>query len=332
MAIARPDSGRHVALLILALALGACSTLYLQPQSRLRTAPALYDSSATMADGYVLPLHFWGSRQQPRALVLGLHGFNDYGTSIASLGEHLAPTGVLTVSYDQRGFGATTYRGRWPGVARLVDDLACMLQLLHERYPGLPIHVFGESMGGALVMTAAAQGRLVHATDLILAAPAVWGRETMNPFVRFALWVGANVLPGLHLTGEGLKIMASDNRAMLLGLGRDPLVIKRTRIDAVNGLTDLMDAALTASQSLHIPTLVLYGAKDQVIPMDPICRFAADLHTHGPGVWQMLTYPNGYHMLTRDLQREVVLRDIERWIAGPASLAQRHGDPSLCKA
>ncbi len=40
--------------------------------------------------------------------------------------------------------------------------------------------------------------------------------------------------------------MPSDNIEMLRALGKDPLVIKRTRIDALKGLVDLMSNAETA--------------------------------------------------------------------------------------
>jgi alpha-beta hydrolase superfamily lysophospholipase len=108
-----------------------------------------------------------------------------------------------------------------------------------------------------------------------------------------------------------LKIMASDNIEMLRGLGRDPLVIKATRVDALYGLADLMDAALADAPKLAAATLVLYGGRDQVVPREPVERMLAKMQ--GPQT-RAAFYEDGYHLLLRDLQAEKPWRDIAAWI------------------
>ena len=149
---------------------------------------------------------------------------------------------------------------------------------------------------------------------VILSAPAVWGRETMPWYQTMMLWISAHIMPGAKLTGRGLKIKASDNIEMLRALGRDPLVIKKTRIDAVYGLTNLMDAALNASDSLKLPMLVLYGEKDEIIPRKPTELMLSRLPESTQDARKVIYYENGYHMLIRDLQAAVVWRDIATWI------------------
>jgi len=123
--------------------------------------------------------------------------------------------------------------------------------------------------------------------------------------------------PWLRLTGEGLKIMASDNIDMLRGLGRDPLVIKATRVDAMYGLVGLMDEALADAGKLSASTFVLYGERDQVVPKEPIARMLESM----PGCPQtrVAFYENGYHLLLRDLQAEQPWRDIAAWIENHGS-------------
>jgi alpha-beta hydrolase superfamily lysophospholipase len=108
-----------------------------------------------------------------------------------------------------------------------------------------------------------------------------------------------------------LKITASDNRDMLLALGRDPLVIKETRLDALYGMVNLMDAALEAGAGFPGPALILYGAQDEIIPKEPMGRIIGALG----GSKRLALYEGGYHMLLRDLRAEVVWADIAAWIA-----------------
>ncbi len=267
-----------------------------------------------MADGYVLPIQSWQPPDPPRAVVLALHGFNEYRDSFTAVGPYLALHGIATYAYDQRGFGATAHRGLWAGTEPLARDAAELSRLLRRAYPGLPVYLLGESMGGAVAI-ATVTGTYRAAVDgVVLIAPAVWGRKLMNPFIRGSLWLLLRTWPSLQLTGRALKIRASSNDEALWRLSRDPLVIKATRVDAVAGLVDLMDTALGALPRLKLPSLILYGAHDQLIPRRSFDILIEALPRRPPARWRAAFYPKGYHMLTRDLGAAVVLRDIVNWV------------------
>jgi alpha-beta hydrolase superfamily lysophospholipase len=152
---------------------------------------------------------------------------------------------------------------------------------------------------------------------VILAAPAVWARSTMPFHQRAALWLGARLFPWARFSGRGLGIQASDNIEMLRALGRDPLFIKETRTDAIYGLVNLMDAALQAAPGIEDETLLLYGAKDEVVPAEPTFAFWRGLPADAAARRRFAYYPEGWHMLLRDLQSEVVIADIAAWIRDP---------------
>lgn len=315
---------RHLALASsIILALWGCGA---RPSSVPDTlAPTLDRSHAVMNDGYPLPFDAWLPEGKARAVVLALHGFNDYRKAFADVGPFLARQGIATYAYDQRGFGDTTFRGLWAGTARMVADVKAMAALLHARYRGLPLYLLGESMGGAVVIAAVTQPDPPETQGIILAAPAVWGRHQMNVVMRTLLWLARHAAPGFRLTGEGLRIKASDNRQMLAALHRDPHIIKATRIDAISGLADLMDTALAAAPRLAVPALILYGEQDEVIPKRPTCRFLGALPYRSARHWRLALYPAGHHMLMRDLQGKMVLSDIASWIADrKAVLASRY--------
>jgi alpha-beta hydrolase superfamily lysophospholipase len=91
------------------------------------------------------------------------------------------------------------------------------------------------------------------------------------------------------------------------------LVIKETRADALWGLTDLMDRGLVAAAGIRQPVLLLYGDKDEIIPRRAVERMVAALAAPK----RIALYPDGWHMLFRDLQREVVWRDVLAWMIEP---------------
>lgn len=328
----RPFSGRGW-LIVALLLVSACApttdrTARLAAIAGVSTAPdptstpRFIDQAFIAADGKRLPLRSWLPQGRAKAVILALHGFNDYSNAFEAPGKAWAKDGIATYAYDQRGFGAAPERGHWPGRAALAVDAVTALRILRVLYPGVPLYLLGESMGGAVavvVMTGESGTPIPDIDGLILAAPAVWGRSTMDLLPRVALWAGVRLMPGLTLTGRGLHIQASDNVPMLRALSRDPLVIKDTRVDTIWGLANLMDAALASAPQLHAPLLLMYGATDEVIPQRSIRRFFRSL-PHDPTDRRSLAYyEHGYHMLMRDLEGPAVIADVAGWVLAPGA-------------
>jgi alpha-beta hydrolase superfamily lysophospholipase len=321
--VASSGHARFCFFLLLLLPVAACAPR-LQPLGPDNVAPALTADALVMDDGVALPLRVWPPREgEPAAVILALHGFNDYSRSFEAPAAYWAGRGIVTYAYDQRGFGQSPHRGLWAGDERMIADLRTALRLVAARHPGTPLYLLGESMGGAGAAAAWTADPPPAVDGIILVAPAVWGRETQGPLQSALLWLAAHSVPWMTLTGEGLDILPSDNFAMLRALGRDPLVIKETRIDAIYGLVGMMDAGWDAAPRLHGPALLLYGAREEVIPEDAALDWlrrlppqAEDPGESGPGNrLRVAVYPDGYHMLLRDLHALAVWNDIAQWIA-----------------
>ncbi len=295
----------------LALPLAACAPTMkapAPPRLESRLAPAHFVAT----DGAVLPMRRWLPESAPaRAVVVALHGFNDYSRAFEMPGEFFRRHGIACYAYDQRGFGQAPDRGFWAGTPAYTGDLAEFTSAVRRNHPGLPVYLLGESMGAAVAIAAMTRPHPPPADGLILSAPAVWSRSTMPWYQRVILETTARTVPWLTLTGEGMDVIASDNIAMLRGLGRDPWVIKATRVDAIYGLVDLMDEAMARVGLLRTPTLVLVGEHDQIIPKEPLQRMLEKL-PRPPA--RVVTYRDGYHLLLRDLQAERPWRDIVAWV------------------
>ena len=301
------------------------------------TSPRFADAAFIAPDGTQLPLRKWLPRARVSAVILALHGFNDYSNGFDIPAGQWAAHGIATYAYDQRGFGGAPGRGVWAGEAQLALDAVTASRILRQTYPGRPLYLLGESMGGAvttLAVTGAIQGVLpssagvpvAEADGVILSAPGVWGRAVMDLVPKAALWAAVRFLPTAVLSGRGLRIMASDNIPMLQALGRDPMVIKGSRIDTVYGLVDIMDSALEAAPRLQKPMLLMYGAHDQIVPALAIQAFVAKLSPDPDHRRRLAYYKNGYHLLLRDLEGPAVAADVAAWIFDHAAPLPSHAD------
>lgn len=278
-----------------------------------RIEPRLDAQAIVTADDERLPLRVWMPPDGVplKAVVVAVHGLNDYSHAFEGPGIYLSAKGIGVYAYDQRGFGQGPWPGYWAGGEAMVADFATALRLVAARYPGIPLYAMGESMGGAVAILTMTGDNPPPVAGVILSAPAVWGRDDMTILERGALWLTWHVAPWMTFSGSGLNVRPSDNIEMLRALGRDPLVIKKTRADVIHGLVDLMSAAQRAAGRLSVPVLMLYGEHDEVVPREPVLRVMAELH--GDAQVKAL-YANGWHILMRDLQAEVVMADIAAWI------------------
>ena len=313
-------SAIHLRVLVVALlSLCSCSPELVKSGSPLDVSAEMSDSLFTTRDGSRLPIRKWLPAGPLEGVIIGVHGLNDYSNFIRDGARFFNDHRLAVYAYDQRGFGETKTKGRWSGRETLADDLAAFIGLVKAAHPSVPLYVLGDSMGGAVTIATMVTCRPEEVAAIILVAPAVWARSEMPVYQRFALWLSAHTIPWMKFSGRSLAIVASDNTEMLRELGKDPLVIKETRVEVLYGLADLMDQAYSFAEALRGDTLVLYGQKDQIIPRVPVMSFYQRLPGKTDGTQQLITYQNGYHMLLRDLQAEVVLRDIVDWLNSRAA-------------
>ncbi len=280
--------------------------------------PAIEGDRYITRDGVPLGLQYWDA-EKPHTIIVALHGMGDYSNAFAMPGRWWAQHGITTYAYDQRGFGRSPNAGLWASSDIMRRDFADFVDVVRARFPGLPVFALGESMGGAVVMSAMASATPPQVDGVILSAPAVWGWRTLPVSHRAALWLAAHSTPWWKLSGEGLHLVPSDNIPMLRALARDPLYQHKARADAVYGLVTLMDEGYDAAPRMGTaPVLFLYGDNDQIIPRGPTEEVAAKF---GPNA-TVKHYSHGYHMLLRDLEAETVWQDVADWISARATGAR----------
>lgn len=272
--------------------------------------PKIEKSAVYTGDKREIPLRQWLPKEKPKAVILALHGFNDYSNAFTVPGEYFAERGMAVYAYDQRGFGQSIDWTIWPGEKNLTYDVADTVKALHAEYPETPLYVLGESMGAAVVILTLAEHDMPEVKGAVLVSPAVWGYDAMPFYYQGGLWLAAHTVPQMRVSGRGLKRLASDNLEMLRALGRDPLIIKHTRIDAIYGLVRVMSEASHEITNVKTPLLILFGKNDQIVPPPAM----EDLANRATAPHDVICYNEGYHMLLRDLEGERVMADIAKWI------------------
>lgn len=281
------------------------------------------------AGGVTLPLRRYPAVAPRKAVLLALHGFNDYSRFISEPARHFARHGVETVAYDQRGFGGASDRGRWSGAQTMAGDFLAVLAAVRRDHPGVPVFALGESMGASVIAVALARAPQTQLDGVILSTPAVWSRDSMPWYQRFGIWAGARLAPGFTISSKNYNIPPSDNPAVLADAANDPLMIGETRLDHLDALTDLMEAGQRAAPQVRQRALLLYGLRDVMMPRRPLIALFERWPSDRGDNFRYALYPHGYHVLLRDRQRKVVWDDVLSWMlrpdaALPSGFERRH--------
>ena len=105
-------------------------------------------------------------------LIICVHGLGLHHRSYEDFGNKMSKRGYGIVSFDMRGFGQ--YKDE-KGYDQLdmqgcVEDLGAIIKLFTRDYPGVPLFILGESMGGAIAVHVA-QSHQSELDGLISAVP-----------------------------------------------------------------------------------------------------------------------------------------------------------------
>jgi len=224
---------------------------------------------ARARDGLELRTYVWPAAGRPRAHLLLVHGIAEHAGRYETVAAQLATAGITTHSYDQRGFGRSgghrAYVDRW---SQYHDDVEDRLAEVRSAAAGLPVVLYGHSMGGltALGYTLADPPRQLPDL-LVLSAPAIdaavpaWKRRLADilggTVPRFTI---ANTFPAGGL---------SSDPAVETAYRADPLAVHRTTARLGVSLfreQDRVKRALAGGTPLPVPTYVLHGSDDPIVP------------------------------------------------------------------
>ena len=317
------------------LALSACATPHIQPAMTPPpgfVGPHVEARALIMSDGASLPLMRWAPQgQEPWAVIVALHGMNDHASSFRLAGPWWAEQGIETWAYDQRGFGKAPGRGVWAGQKRMTDDLREAVAMARARHPHAVIAVVGESMGGSVAAAAFGSDDPPAADRVVLLSPGVWGWSAQGPLNTAAINLAARLAGGVALEPPDFitrDIHASSNTLELVRNTRDPLSILATRFDTIYGLVDLMQTASTSLGRIRGDALLMYGAHDEIVKRGEM-RAALQAAQRQGGTLQTAWYPNSWHLLDRDLDAQIVYRDVTAWLRDPRAALPSGAPPVL---
>ena len=247
----------------------------------------------------------------PRAHLLLVHGIAEHAGRYPHVATQLANAGITTHAYDQRGFGGSgghrAYVDRW---SQYHDDLEDRLAEVRSEADGLPVVLYGHSMGGLIAIGYTLADPPRPLPDLlVLSAPAIdaavpgWKRGLADilggTVPRFAI---ANTFPSGGL---------SSDPAVEAAYLADPLAVHRTTTRLGVSLFNEQDRVkkrLASGGPLPVRTYVLHGSDDPIVPE------WGSRALEGRANVTRRVYPGLHHETHNEPSGAAVIDDTTRWI------------------
>lgn len=267
--------------------------------------------AAHAGDGTVLRTLQWQPADRAWAGLLLVHGLGEHAGRYDHVAGQMTDAGIEVHGYDHRGFGGSggprAYVDRWTD---LHDDLEVRLEAARAAMPGVPLVLYGHSMGGLIALGYVLSERPRPQPDLLVLTSvgldstiAAWKQQVAPVLSRIAPRLR---LPNGFRPGDLSRDPAVDER-----VANDPLCQSSStaRIGA-EGFAEQRRVRDAIAGGLQLPVLtyVIHGDADPIVPVE-----ASAALEHDPNVTRRV-YPGLRHETHNEPEGPAVVADTIAWI------------------
>lgn len=245
----------------------------------------------------------WAPDGEPRAVVVLVHGIGEHSGRYQRTGGLLAEAGLTVRAFDLIGFGASGGpRGDIDDWERFHDQIGRHVAIAGGS--GKPVVLMGHSMGGNLVLGYVISDRL-EPSLLVASAPALGGGTGWQ---RALAPVLARALPRVSIPNTLRGDQLSRDPAVGEAYFADPLVVTSSTLRLGASLFAAMAEVAERASAIRIPTLVLHGGADTIVPPQSTAALG-----ELPGFERRL-YPQLRHEILNEPEGPQIVAEIIDWV------------------
>jgi acylglycerol lipase len=268
-------------------------------------------------DGTTLFARIWRPDGPARGVVAIVHGFKAHSGLYQYPGEELAKVGLAAYALDLRGNGNSGGERYWiQSFDEYLQDVDALVTLARQREPDLPVYILGHSAGGVI----SSHYTLQHQSELAGFVCESFAFRVYAPDIALSLLKGAShVAPHAHVLELGYDGFSRDP-AFVAAMRADPLVNHiKAPINTVAEMARADDRLAESFDQFSLPIFIMHGDQDKVtVPAGSQTFF----DKAGSSDKTLKLYEGYAHDLLNDLGKEVVMKDIIKWIDDRLPAAQ----------
>lgn len=236
------------------------------------------DSSASWIEcpnGVQRFLHRWSSLEELKGIVVIVHGLGEHGGRYIRLAPHIARQGFRVLAFDLPGHGRSPGKqGAIKSYQALLEELELSMQFAHEQAAGLPVYLFGHSMGGNLAINYVLRQRDRLPDAVVASSPMLISPKEPKGILNLIARVAERIVPNLTIAAGTETKQLMDDPVEQEILDNDPLFHRRLTLRLGKALIDSGRWAMTNAEKLSVPLLITHGLNDRVTLPEGSIEFA----------------------------------------------------------
>ena len=282
--------------------------------------------SFSSTDGLSVHVYRWSTDaaadSSPRAVVQLAHGMGEHAARYVRFAEALVDAGCIVYANDHRGHGRTAggperhgHLGE-AGWAGLVGDIDALAERIRHDHPGVPLVVFGHSMGSFALQ----QYLIEHSRDIDVAI--LSGTSAIDV-------IGAGIDPDAEVDLSAFNAPFEPAPTDYEWLSRD-----RAEVDAyvadedcgfgldAAGARGMLDGTAVASNPeklaqvrSDLPIYIMSGDADPLAGGGELIELVAQRYRDaGVASVTVARYPDARHEILNETNRDQVTADLINWL------------------
>lgn len=253
----------------------------------------------------------WTPDGEPRAVVILSHGFGEHARRYDHVAQRFGEDGLVTYALDHRGHGRSGgKRVLVKDIGEYTGDFDTLVTIAGKEHPGLKCIVLGHSMGGGIVFAYGVE-RPDNYDLMVLSGPAVAAQDGVSPLLVFVAKIAGAVAPGLPVQDLDATAISRDP-AVVTAYDSDPLVHHgKVPAGVARALLLVGETMPRRAPALTAPLLVVHGEQDRLICVAGSHRLVDAV---GSSDVELKVYPELYHEVFNEPERDQVLDDVVSWI------------------
>ncbi|MBM4427117.1 MAG: alpha/beta hydrolase [Chloroflexi bacterium] len=270
-----------------------------------------YEIQLNAKDGLELFVQAWEPTVvQKKAVICHVHGLGEHSSRYAHVAETFGREGFVFFTYDLRGHGRSGgARGHINSIEDFMQDIDLLLAQVKIRYPGLPVFLYGHSLGGIQVLhyglTRKPDVKGVIATSAGLKT--ALEKQTMKILAVKAL--GALMPNTTIVSGLDAKALSRDE-SIVQAYINDPLVHDKATLGFGKNMLGGVQWTLANAGKFSLPLLLLHGKEDEIAFPSSSIEFAAPLKEK----CTLVLWEGAYHELHNEPEKDEVLKTMTLWM------------------
>jgi alpha-beta hydrolase superfamily lysophospholipase len=264
----------------------------------------------TTADNLLLNGAYFSPSGETKAAIVLIHGMGEHFGRYQQLLTFFNSIGYAVIGMNLRGHGTSQgKRGHIDAYSQLMDDTDLLVKKAQELFKGLPLIMYGHSLGGNIA-----------ANYVLRRKPALQGLIITSPYFKLAfeppVWkvalskIMAKILPALTLPTELELAALSRDQAVVDAYKNDPLVHDKISAAFFVHVHAAATYPIDHAEELTIKTLIMHGLMDRITSYKGTAAFARN----NPELVELKLWEGLYHEIHNEKEKQQVYDHIAGWL------------------